>query len=49
MLTISTYNDTLTLSVNFFQSTIDKNIVGKIIDLIVLNMEACVESDNGYL
>lgn len=41
MMIASTYNDTLTLSANFFQSTLAKSTVEQIMDLMVSDMEAC--------
>lgn len=38
----STYNNTLTLSVNFFQSTLQKEIMEQFIDTMLTNLRSCV-------
>ena len=37
----STYNNTLTLSVNFFQSTLQKEMMEQFIDTILTNLCSC--------
>ncbi len=38
----STYNNTLTLSVNFFQSTLQREMMEEFIDMILANLQSCV-------